>query len=109
MSNCMRSQTIQVKSWRSNYTSGKIQFDRHELLSNFKGEIENIHKVEIARSRVNELAKGNAYVHQSGGGGNSIDSSTPTPSAWPKFIHAKLYKLKCVKLNNWKISNVERQ
>ena len=24
-------------------------------------------------------------------------------------IHAKLYKLKCVKLNNWKISNVERR
>ena len=54
--------------------------------------MENIHKVEIARSRVNELAKGNAYEHQSSGGGNSIDSSTPTLSAWPKFIRAKLYK-----------------
>ena len=62
------------------------------MLSNFKRKMENIHKVEIARSRVNELAKGNAYVHQSGGGGNSIDSSTPTPGAWPKFIRAKLYK-----------------
>ena len=51
-----------------------------------------MHKVEIAMSRVNELAKGNAYVHQSGDGGNSLDSSTQTPGARPKFIHAKVYK-----------------
>ena len=38
MSNCMRSQIIQVKSWRSNYTSGKIQFDPSRVAQQFHKE-----------------------------------------------------------------------